>query len=159
MPDPGLTAGPCLLKDTMQLSAFSNNRFPLGHDAMLINEGMPLFLCEMAKREMDLSEATAGILGMAFKAESDDKRDSLSDRLKKVLLVECRTVLCSDPYVKDESVVEQTEVLERADIIFIAAPHRRYRELTIPDRIRVVDIWNCLKPSRNISSSAHPPTI
>jgi len=124
---------------------------------MLINEGMLLFLCEMAKRDMDLSEATAGIPGMAFKAESDDKRDSLSYRLKKVLLVECGVVLCSDPCVDDEDLVEQGEVLERADIIFIAAPYRRYRELTIPDRIRVVDIWNCLNPSGSTPTSAHQP--
>lgn len=144
MPNPGLTAGPCLLKDTMQLSAFSNNRFPLGHDAMLINEGMPAFLCEMAQRKIDLSTATAGILGMAFKAESDDIRDSLSFRLRKLLMMECRDVLCSDPYVDDDRLVDESVVLEKSDVIFIATPHQRYRSMTIPNHIHVIDIWDCL---------------
>lgn len=147
MPDPGFTAGPCLLKDTMQLSAFSNNHFLLGHDAMLVNEGMPAFLCETAKRDMDLSTVTAGILGMAFKAESDDIRDSLSYRLRKLLQLECREVLCSDPYVADSRLVEQSVVIQQSDIIFIATPHKCYRELMIPNSIRVIDIWNCLKRS------------
>ena len=144
MPDPGFTAGPCLLKDTMQLAAFSNNRFSLGHNAMLVNEGMPAFLCEIARKEVPLTGSVAGILGMAFKAECDDKRDSLSYRLKKLLMLECRRVVCSDPYVRDPDLVDTDEVLEHADIVFIATPHRCYRELVIPDRIKVVDIWNCL---------------
>src|SRR5204862_4021096 len=68
MPGPGLTAGPCLVKDTMQLAAFSQNTFILGHAAMLINEGLPAHIVEMARRQVDLSTATVGILGMAFKA-------------------------------------------------------------------------------------------
>ena len=81
-PGPGFAAGPCLVKDTMQLAAFSQNQFVLGHSAMLINEGLPNHLIEMCKREMDLSRKTAGILGMAFKADSDDPRDSLSYKLE-----------------------------------------------------------------------------
>src|SRR5512135_631128 len=77
LPGPGFAAGPCLLKDTMQLAAFSRNSFPLGHSAMLVNEGLPARLVELARREVDLSRKTAGVLGMAFKAESDDPRDSL----------------------------------------------------------------------------------
>jgi len=44
MPGAGLAAGPCLFKDTMQLAAFNNNNFALGHTAMTINEGLPLYL-------------------------------------------------------------------------------------------------------------------
>ena len=40
----GFAAGPCLLKDTLQLSTFSANNFFLGHAAMLINEGLPNFI-------------------------------------------------------------------------------------------------------------------
>ena len=43
-PGAGFAAGPCLLKDTMQLAAFSDNTFALGHSAMLVNEGLPLYL-------------------------------------------------------------------------------------------------------------------
>ena len=83
----GFAAGPCLLKDTLQLAAFSQNNFFLGHAAMLINEGLPMFLVQQL-RPHDLTNKRVAILGMGFKAESDDKRDSLSYKLKKLLAVE-----------------------------------------------------------------------
>ena len=96
----GFAAGPCLLKDTLQLSAFSQNNFFLGHAAMLINEGLPTFVVSSCGRSI-LPTRRVAILGMAFKAESDDKRDSLSYKLKKLLEVEAQEVLCTDPYVPD----------------------------------------------------------
>jgi UDP-N-acetyl-D-mannosaminuronic acid dehydrogenase len=148
MPGPGLAAGPCLVKDTMQLAAFSHNHFMLGHSAMLVNEGLPKHLIEMARREGDLGQATAGILGMAFKAESDDPRDSLSYKLRKLLALEAREVLCTDPYVADPSLVPLERVLAEADILFVATPHQAYRSLPPIAGKRIVDVWNCLqKPS------------
>src|ERR1041385_5678145 len=82
MPRPGFAAGPCLVKDTMQLSAFARNQFGLGHAALLINEGLVLHVIEDIKRRCDLSNTTIGLLGMAFKAESDDTRASLSYKFK-----------------------------------------------------------------------------
>ncbi|MCI0351527.1 MAG: nucleotide sugar dehydrogenase, partial [Acidobacteriales bacterium] len=81
---PGFAAGPCLLKDTLQLSTFANNNFFLGHAAMLVNEGLPNFIVSQLRRE-GLTGRTVAILGMAFKAESDDIRDSLSYKLRKLL--------------------------------------------------------------------------
>ena len=89
MPGPGFAAGPCLVKDTMQLAAFSRNSFPLGHSAMLVNEGLPARLVELATPgRRPFPDRTVGILGMAFKAESDDPRDSLSYKLRKLLTLE-----------------------------------------------------------------------
>ena len=99
MPGPGLAAGPCLLKDTMQLAAFNNNNFILGHASMMINEGLPLYLVARLEQNHDLAGMTVGILGMAFKAESDDIRDSLSYKLKRLLRLRADRVLCTDPYV------------------------------------------------------------
>jgi UDP-N-acetyl-D-mannosaminuronic acid dehydrogenase len=146
MPGPGFAAGPCLVKDTMQLAAFSHNRFILGHSAMLINESLPAHLVEIAKDRRYLSGATAGILGMAFKAESDDTRDSLSFKLRKLLTLECKEVLCSDPYVHDPSFMPHQRVIEESDIIFIGAPHKPYRSLKIP-RHKLIDVWNCVEKS------------
>src|SRR5205814_3323036 len=81
MPGPGLAAGPCLLKDTMQLAAFNNNNFTLGHASMMINEGLPMYMVSRLEHEYDLASMTVGIRGMAFKAESDDTRSSLSYKL------------------------------------------------------------------------------
>src|SRR4029077_15963537 len=72
LPKSGFAAGPCLFKDTMQLGAATNNNFALGHAAMLINEGLPNFLVRHAKARYALREMCVGVLGMAFKAESDD---------------------------------------------------------------------------------------
>ena len=144
MPGPGLAAGPCLVKDTMQLAAYSENNFVLGHAAMLINEGIPMHLVELARRQIDLTSATTGVLGMAFKAESDDPRDSLSYKLRKLLTIQSRRVLCCDPYVPDPSLVPLEQVLEEADALFVGAPHRVYRSLRIPQGKVLIDIWNCV---------------
>src|SRR3954470_5712395 len=141
MPGPGFAAGPCLVKDTMQLAAFSPNHFMLGHSAMLVNEGLPSHLIDLARRGGDLGGCTAGILGMAFKAESDDSRDSLAYKLRKLLVLEARQVLCTDPYVCDPSLAPLERVLAESDILFVATPHAVYRQLPpIADK-RIVHIW------------------
>jgi UDP-N-acetyl-D-mannosaminuronic acid dehydrogenase len=146
MPGPGFAAGPCLLKDTMQLAAFSQNSFLLGHSAMLVNEGLPGKLVELAKREVDLSTKTTGILGMAFKAESDDPRDSLSYKLRNLLTLESRRVLCTDPYVLDPSLTSLERVVAEADVLFLATPHKTYRDLRIPEGKLLFDVWSWIPP-------------
>lgn len=141
LPPPGLAAGPCLFKDTMQLAAFTHNRFMLGHTAMLINEGLPHYLVSRLKiSHPDLSTSTVGILGMAFKADVDDGRDSLSYKLKSVLEMEAGAVLCSDPYVRENGLVPAEVLIEKSDIIMIATPHNIYRGLDYRDK-EVIDIW------------------
>jgi UDP-N-acetyl-D-mannosaminuronic acid dehydrogenase len=143
MPGAGFAAGPCLFKDTMQLAAFNNNNFTLGHTAMTINEGLPLYLVHRLEQRFDLSSLTVGILGMAFKGESDDIRSSLSYKLKRILEFKADNVLCADPYVTvDPSLLPQEEVIARSDLLVIATPHREYRNL-VTDK-PVADIWNVL---------------
>jgi UDP-N-acetyl-D-mannosaminuronic acid dehydrogenase len=137
----GFAAGPCLLKDTLQLAAFSQNNFFLGHAAMLINEGLPMFLVEQLRCH-DLPNKRVAILGMAFKAESDDQRDSLSYKLKKLLEVEALEVLCTDPYVSDPSLVPLEFAIKQANILVVGAPHAVYRDIEIPSEKIVVDVWS-----------------
>ena len=92
-------AGPCLLKDTMQITAFAENRFTLGHAAVMVNEGLPLYVMGRLEQRFDLTAMTVGVLGMAFKANSDDPRSSLSYKLKRILTGQAARVLCTDPYV------------------------------------------------------------
>ena len=140
MPGAGLAAGPCLLKDTMQLAAFHENNFSLGHASMMINEGLPLYVVGRMELQYDLKGMTVGLLGMAFKAESDDIRSSLSYKLRRILRFKAGDVLCSDPYVADPSFLPLDEVIARADVLVIGAPHQAYRDM-VTDK-PVVDMWN-----------------
>lgn len=143
LPGAGFAAGPCLFKDTMQLAAFSDNLFALGHSAMLVNEGLPLYLVSRLQERFDLAEMTVGILGMAFKGGSDDIRSSLSYKLRRVLSFKAHEVLTTDPYVTvDRDLLPFAEVLERADLVIIAAPHPEYRDLATDKP--VADIWNLM---------------
>jgi UDP-N-acetyl-D-mannosaminuronic acid dehydrogenase len=128
-PRPGFAAGPCLVKDTMQLGAFNHGAFPLGQAAMEINEGMPYQIVQSLMNRFDLKTMTVGILGMAFKANNDDPRDSLSYKLRKVLLMECAEVMCTDPSIQDTRFSPLVEVLDRADLLIVATPHDCYRGL------------------------------
>ena len=137
----GFAAGPCLLKDTLQLSAFSGNNFFLGHSAMLVNEGLPNFVVNQLRQQQNLRDKVVAVLGMAFKGESDDKRESLSYKLRKLLMVEAKEVLCTDPYVPDPKLVPLGEALRRADVIILGAPHAAYRDLPIASDKVIVDVW------------------
>ncbi|HET6210389.1 MAG TPA: UDP binding domain-containing protein, partial [Jatrophihabitans sp.] len=143
MPGAGFAAGPCLFKDTMQLAAFTDNSFVLGHSAMLVNEGLPLYLVSRLESRYDLANLRVGILGMAFKGESDDIRSSLSYKLKRILEFRAKQVLCTDPYVTvDQDLRPLDEVLANSDLLIVGAPHRAYRELSTD--LPVADVWNVL---------------
>ena len=143
MPGAGFAAGPCLFKDTMQLAAFTDNSYVLGHSAMLVNEGLPLYLVTRMEKAHDLADLRVGILGMAFKGESDDIRSSLSYKLKRILEFRSREVFCTDPHVTvDDSLLPLDEVIERSDVLVIGAPHKVYADV-VTDK-PVVDVWNLL---------------
>jgi UDP-N-acetyl-D-mannosaminuronic acid dehydrogenase len=141
MPAAGFAAGPCLFKDTMQLAAFNNNNFALGHSAMAVNEGMPLYVVSCLEKKYDLANMTVGILGMSFKGGSDDIRSSLSYKLKRILTFKAGEVLCTDPYVTvDPNLRSLDEVLDKSDLLVVGAPHPEYKDINTSKP--VADIWN-----------------
>jgi UDP-N-acetyl-D-mannosaminuronic acid dehydrogenase len=144
IPSPGLAAGPCLFKDTMQLAAFAQNQFSLGNAAMLVNEGLVLHVVDDLRRRYDLSRMTVGLLGMAFKAEIDDTRASLSYKFKKALSNHAAAVVTTDPYVtSDSDLLPLDDVIARSDLMILCAPHARYRDLELAGK-PVVDVWGFL---------------
>lgn len=145
LPTAGFAAGPCLLKDTMQLSAFYGNHFLLGHSAMMVNEGLPNFLVEQLRQKVDLQNTTVGILGMTFKADIDDIRDSLSYKLGKILRFHGTEVLYSDEFAKDPTFISKEDLLSRSDVVIIGVPHTAYKQLKIRDNLKVVDLWGIIQ--------------
>lgn len=144
LPGPGFAAGPCLFKDTMQLVSFANNQFSLGNVAMLVNEGLVLYLVEEMAATYDLSKLSVGLLGMAFKADSDDTRSSLSYKLKKVLAVRAKEVLTTDPHVtSDLDLIPIDDVIEKSELLILCVPHSVYAALDVKGK-PVVDIWGYL---------------
>ncbi|HET9555034.1 MAG TPA: nucleotide sugar dehydrogenase [Anaeromyxobacteraceae bacterium] len=141
LPTAGFAAGPCLFKDTMQLAAYYDNAFSLGQSAMLVNEGFPRNLMSQL-RTLDLRRKKVGLLGMAFKGDNDDTRESLAFKMRKLLELECEAVLCTDPYVREGWLLPLERVLSEADALVICAPHTQYRGLA--PRQPTLDPFNIL---------------
>jgi UDP-N-acetyl-D-mannosaminuronic acid dehydrogenase len=144
-PGPGFSAGPCLFKDTMQLAAYARNQFGLGHAAMQVNEGLVLQLVDDLRRGFEISSMTVGLLGMAFKAEVDDIRASLSYKLKNALEICAHKVLITDPFVTtDPNLLSLDHVVAQSDILILCTPHSVYAEADLKGK-PVVDVWGFLK--------------
>jgi len=151
---PGLTAGPCLFKDTMQLSAFYNNQYFLGHAAMLVNEGLPNFLVQQLESQLGtLVGKKIGLLGMGFKPNSDDTRESLSYKVKKILITKRAEVLDTDVYQPTASKLD--EILKTADGLFLGVPHDEYRGLDLLGK-PFVDCWGVWREPSDLQQSLFP---
>jgi UDP-N-acetyl-D-mannosaminuronic acid dehydrogenase len=111
---------------------------------MQVNEGLPAYIVSALERRYEgLQGRTIGILGMAFKAESDDPRASLSYKLRKLLAWAGARVVCTDPYVQDDRLTTLDCVLEESEVLVLGVPHMAYRELEVGGK-DVVDVWGAL---------------
>lgn len=143
IPKAGFAAGPCLYKDTAQLNAFLQNSFTLGIAATKINQGFPKFIYQKLKNKFrkKLKNKKIGILGVAFKSDIDDVRDSLSIILYKFLKRKGFKVKISDEYVKMQNIIDKRKLIKSSDIIILGVPHSSYKKLKIPKNKYLVDSW------------------
>jgi len=141
IPMSGFTAGPCLLKDTMQLSSFYDRKFSLGHTAMTVNEGMPEFIIKNLEKNYNLRKKTIGLLGLTFKADCDDIRDSLAIKLLKYLKRKRIKTLYSDEFYSLKGSIKKNELINRSDIVIISTPHTTYKKIKISKKKVLIDIW------------------
>jgi UDP-N-acetyl-D-mannosaminuronic acid dehydrogenase len=147
---PGLTAGTCLRKDF----AFSEERSAAPGMLLAVsrvNESVPLFLLEGAKRRLGpLTNRKVAVLGLAFKADTDDERDSLAHKLIRLLERELADVVVHDPLVATPT-VSLEDALDGAELVVLATNHSQFRDpqtlAAIAERAAgdclVVDPWNC----------------
>jgi len=150
MAQPGFTAGTCLRKDF----TFSEERSPAPGMLLAVsrvNESVPLFLLEGARRRLgSLADRKVAVLGLAFKADTDDERDSLAHKLIRLLERELADVVAHDPRVSTPT-VSLAEAVEGADVVVMATNHSEFRDertlATITERAAqdclIVDPWNC----------------
>ena len=122
---------------------------------MMTNEGLPNFLVEDLRRRWDLSRTTVGILGMAFKADVDDIRDSLSYKLGKILRFHGARVLYSDEFAQDPTFISKEALLGAADVVIVGVPHTAYRQLVVPAGVELVDLWGVLQRTDEAHASHH----
>ena len=140
---PGLTAGPCLYKDTQQLVASLNNLFPMGQASLSINEGMAY---EISKEAIDRSKKkNIIILGASFKADCDDHRSSLSFKIYKILsLRQKNKIFFHDPYVIHPKVTNDLKSFNlKNSFVIVATPHKIYNKII--SKLKKKDVLNIWK--------------
>jgi UDP-N-acetyl-D-mannosaminuronic acid dehydrogenase len=117
---------------------------------MAINEGLPHFIVEDLKKRYRLSDTKVGILGMAFKADIDDIRDSLSYKLGKILRFYGTQVYYSDEFAQDPTFISKEELIQKSEIVIVGVPHTPYKGLEISSQVEVVDLWGVVQGGKRI---------
>ena len=132
---------------------WSYEKFKIGHAAMEINEGIPkLIISELNKNKVN-KKKTIGILGLTFKSETDDIRDSLSIKLRNKLKKMKYKILESDEYYKSKDNIDKKLLIKKSSIIIIGAPHEKYKNIKFPKNKKIIDIWGLYKKKYSINGS------
>ena len=152
---PGLTAGSCLRKDFV-FSEERSNAPGMLLAISRVNESVPLFLVEGIKRRVgELDSCKVAVLGLTFKRDTDDERDSLSPKLIRLLERELADVAICDPHANTPTQPFDQAVRD-AEVVIVATNHSEFEGAAALRTIvgaaaedcLVVDPWNALGTSQ-----------
>jgi UDP-N-acetyl-D-mannosaminuronic acid dehydrogenase len=158
---PGLTAGSCLRKDFV-FSEERSNAPGMLLAVSRVNEAVPLFLVEGIKRRLgELDSRKVAVLGLTFKRDTDDERDSLSPKLIRLLERELADVAVCDPHASTPT-QPLADAVKGAEVVIVATNHSEFEG---PEALRailaeasedclVVDPWNALGTSQVFAYAA-----
>ena len=161
MGQPGMTAGTCLRKDFV-FSEERSNAPGMLLAVSRVHETVPLFLVDGMKRRLDsLRERKVAVLGLAFKRDTDDERDSLSQKLVRMLERELADVAVHDPVVRTPTAPFE-DAVRGADVVVVATNHSAFSTPAALDVIArtakpdclVVDPWNALGSGQVFADTA-----
>lgn len=145
LPSAGFSAGPCLLKDTMQLRTFYKGNFELGMAAMKINQNNLIeLIINKIKNIKNFRKITIGLMGVAFKAETDDTRDSLAIQILNKLNKMKLKIIYTDEYYIDKKIYKLDSFIKKSDLIIIGAPHKKYKKIKFPKNKKYIDVWGII---------------
>ncbi len=154
VPRSGFAKGPCLGKDSwILLNAIPhlNMATTVVSAAYRVNDGLPGFILHKLKEKCDLKNKKVSVLGLTFKKDSDDVRDSLSLKLVTMLRNEFVDHTTHDPYVDNKDL---KEILPDSDVVILATNHTHYGTQYVKDLIKndalVVDVWNAFDKDKLI---------
>jgi UDP-N-acetyl-D-mannosaminuronic acid dehydrogenase len=158
---PGLTGGTCLRKD-FAFSEERSNAPGMLMSVSRVNESIPYFLVEGMKRRLgSLRGRRVAVLGLTFKRDSDDLRDSLAPKLIRLLERELAAVVAHDPHapVATESL---DDAVTGAEAVVVATNHSEFADsrtlAALTERTGgdclVVDPWNALGGAQVFSSAS-----
>ena len=148
---PGMTAGSCLRKDF----AFSEERSAAPGMLLAVsrvNESVPLFLVDGIKRRIgSLHSRKVAVLGLTFKRDTDDERDSLSPKLIRLLERDLADVAVCDPHAPSPT-QPLDQAVQDADVVIVATNHSEFEGPTVLAEIvarasgecLLVDPWDAL---------------
>jgi UDP-N-acetyl-D-mannosaminuronic acid dehydrogenase len=142
VPGAGLAAGPCLYKDTLQLSSLFFGNFAVGNAAIQTNERLADYLSNKALKNSSTKKIV--ILGAAFKANCDDFRSSLSFKILKNLKRQSnKKILLVDPYVNHPKVMQKINFDFKNCYFILATPHKSFEKIIkkIPKK-SFLNVWN-----------------
>jgi UDPglucose 6-dehydrogenase len=141
--------GSCFPKDVRALIAHART---FGIEPKILtavigtNENQPEKMIELLKRHMDIAGKTIGVLGLAFKPDSDDIRESRAVPIIQALLKERAKIIAFDPVATDNfrhlfpdiSYAKTAKDVLDADAVLIVTEWKEFEDLDYRGKI-VID--------------------